>query len=232
MRRPASSICRSSSSEPKEAEDERERSTRAEHAHCHGVSSPGGEDYAEIDIFRLDEREVVEHWDVLQTVPAESANDNSMFSSVLVRREAAPARTGRAAGRGRRGSPARRAARTRSRARCRGRSSRPRPRVRSSPGTRPTTGRKSKHEPEDPGPAVVDAQRAADVLLDEPLERILDVVASATSSAVNSRVERHVSEAPRDDPAVVALVPVVEAVPTVVRRSRTARSSTGSVAIT
>lgn len=41
---------------------------------------PGSADWAGIDIFRLDEEgKVVEHWDVLQLVPAESKNDNSMF---------------------------------------------------------------------------------------------------------------------------------------------------------
>jgi predicted SnoaL-like aldol condensation-catalyzing enzyme len=41
---------------------------------------PGLPDYAGIDIFRFDERgRVVEHWDVLQTVPEESAHDNTMF---------------------------------------------------------------------------------------------------------------------------------------------------------
>lgn len=41
---------------------------------------PGGPDYAGIDIFRLDEAgKVVEHWDVLQIVPGESKNDNTMF---------------------------------------------------------------------------------------------------------------------------------------------------------
>ena len=41
---------------------------------------PGDHDYAGIDIFRLDaDGKVVEHWDVLQVVPAESKHRNVMF---------------------------------------------------------------------------------------------------------------------------------------------------------
>jgi len=47
--------------------------------HCH-QEWPGEEDYAGIDIFRFDDNgKIVEHWDVLQVVAAESKNDNGMF---------------------------------------------------------------------------------------------------------------------------------------------------------
>jgi len=46
--------------------------------HCRQVWP--AEEYAGIDIFRFDEDgKIVEHWDVLQVIPATSKNDNSMF---------------------------------------------------------------------------------------------------------------------------------------------------------
>jgi len=47
--------------------------------HCY-QQWPGYPDYASMDIFRFDEAgKIVEHWDVLQTIPEKMVHDNGMF---------------------------------------------------------------------------------------------------------------------------------------------------------
>ena len=47
--------------------------------HSHLVREPGERGVAVVDIFRLEDGKIVEHWDVLQDVPEKAANNNSMF---------------------------------------------------------------------------------------------------------------------------------------------------------
>lgn len=48
-------------------------------AHVHGVRVPGQRGSAIVDIFRLEDGKIVEHWDVSQPVPEEAENPNGMF---------------------------------------------------------------------------------------------------------------------------------------------------------
>jgi len=47
--------------------------------YLHTKSKRGNKTFSIIDIFRIDGNKVVEHWDVIQEVPAKSANDHPMF---------------------------------------------------------------------------------------------------------------------------------------------------------
>ena len=47
--------------------------------HYHSQATQADRGFAVVDIFRVEGCQMVEHWDVVQPVPEESANDNTMF---------------------------------------------------------------------------------------------------------------------------------------------------------
>ena len=47
--------------------------------HDHAVREPGTRGLAIVNIYKLENGKVVEHWDVIQPIPEKAANDNGMF---------------------------------------------------------------------------------------------------------------------------------------------------------
>ncbi|WP_144501239.1 ester cyclase [Bacillus nitratireducens] len=47
--------------------------------HVHSRTNPQDKGVAIVDIFRINDGKIVEHWDVIQEIPNEAANDNTMF---------------------------------------------------------------------------------------------------------------------------------------------------------
>ncbi|MFE3850831.1 ester cyclase [Streptomyces griseorubiginosus] len=58
--------------------------------HSHSVSDPGDKGQAVVDIFRVQDGKIAEHWDVIQDVPDSTVSGNDMFSTLSTPRRQWP----------------------------------------------------------------------------------------------------------------------------------------------
>ncbi len=64
---------------PKEKIDIQHIGADGNFVYLHTKSKRGNKTFSVMDIFRIDGGKIVEHWDVIQEVPAKAANDHPMF---------------------------------------------------------------------------------------------------------------------------------------------------------
>jgi predicted SnoaL-like aldol condensation-catalyzing enzyme len=65
--------------QPKDTVDVKHLGSDGNFVYIHTKSKRGNKIYSTIDIYRLDNGKIAEHWDVMQEVPAKSANAHPMF---------------------------------------------------------------------------------------------------------------------------------------------------------
>ncbi|HET7001228.1 MAG TPA: ester cyclase [Puia sp.] len=65
--------------QPKDTVDVRHLGADGNFVYIHTKSKMGNKTYSILDIFRLENGKIAEHWDIMQEVPAKSANAHPMF---------------------------------------------------------------------------------------------------------------------------------------------------------
>ncbi len=65
--------------QPKDTVDVKHLGADGNFVYIHTKSKMGNKTFSILDIFRVENGKITEHWDVMQEVPAKSANDHPMF---------------------------------------------------------------------------------------------------------------------------------------------------------
>jgi predicted SnoaL-like aldol condensation-catalyzing enzyme len=64
---------------PKVKSDIRHSAAEGDFVYIHKKSKNGSKDIAIVDIFRIENGKIVEHWDVIEEIPQKSVNEHPMF---------------------------------------------------------------------------------------------------------------------------------------------------------